>query len=133
MLGLGIRTLERLHRELLPLDEVDLGAEGFIARLEPYTATVGPGGDVAFDVSVRNPFPRIAVAEVRLVVPDGWWVEPESQAVELEAHEHANLRFGVQAACEPVLRARIAADVTVDGERFGQHAEALVTVEEGTG
>jgi hypothetical protein len=36
--------------------------------------------------------------------------------------------FRLSVGREPVRRARIAADVTVDGMRLGQAAEALVTV-----
>lgn len=35
--------LARLHRALLPLDEVDFGAEGFGARILPYRSVVVNG------------------------------------------------------------------------------------------
>jgi glyoxylase-like metal-dependent hydrolase (beta-lactamase superfamily II) len=124
----GVRLAD-LHRELLPVDEVDLGAEGFAARIDPYRSTAAPGGTVALAVEVRNPFGRPEVAEVRLVAPEGWSATPEVQEVELAEHEEATARFEVVVGASSVWRARVAADVVVGGVPFGQQAEALVTVE----
>jgi glyoxylase-like metal-dependent hydrolase (beta-lactamase superfamily II) len=122
----GVRLAE-LHRELLP-GEVDFGAEGAGARIEPYRSAAPAGGTVELDVAVRNPFGRPAVASVRLAVPAGW-PAPETQQAELEPRGEAVLRFALATGSDPVRRARIAADITVDGMPFGQLAEALVDVE----
>ena len=122
----GIRLAE-LHRQLLPV-EVDFGAEGVGARIEPYRSHVVPGGTAEFGVTVRNPFDRPAVANVRLVVPSDWQM-PEPGQAELEPRGEAVVRFAVVTGAEPVRRARVAAEVGVDGTRFGQLAEALVDVE----
>jgi glyoxylase-like metal-dependent hydrolase (beta-lactamase superfamily II) len=121
------RRVAELHRELLPLDEVDFGAEGFGARIEPYRSSVAPGQVVALTIDVRNPFAGAAEAEVRLRVPEGW-PEPAPQSVSLRAHGQATLRFDVVAGSQQVRRARVAAELTVDGRLFGQQAEALVDV-----
>ncbi|HEX5013343.1 MAG TPA: MBL fold metallo-hydrolase [Candidatus Limnocylindrales bacterium] len=118
----------RLHRELLPLDDVDFGAGGFGARIEPYRSDVAPGASLDVEVTVRNPFHRPDEATVSFVVPAGWAVEPAAREVPLEASGEATVRFRVRAGDVPVRRARIAADLTVGGQRFGQQAEALVTV-----
>jgi glyoxylase-like metal-dependent hydrolase (beta-lactamase superfamily II) len=119
--------LAELHRELLP-QEVDFGAEGVGARIEPYRSAAAPGRTVELEVAVRNPFDRPAVASVRLVVPPGWHA-PAPEEAALEPTGDAVLRFAVVTGGEPVRRARVAADVTVDGTPFGQLAEALVDVE----
>ncbi len=41
---------------LLPLDEVDFGAEGFGARVMPYRSSVTGGEELELEVEVRNPF-----------------------------------------------------------------------------
>jgi glyoxylase-like metal-dependent hydrolase (beta-lactamase superfamily II) len=128
LLAQGRRVAE-LHRELLPVEEVDFGAEGFGARIEPYSSTTRPGGTVTLDVTVRNPFDRPEVAIVRLVVPAGWAAEPDAEEVELEEHGQAVVRFDVVVGDAPATRARVAADLTVGEAPFGQQAEALVTVE----
>jgi glyoxylase-like metal-dependent hydrolase (beta-lactamase superfamily II) len=126
-LGADGRRLAELHRELLPLDEVDLGAEGFAARIEPYRSAVAAGEQVALAVTVQNPFGHEATAAVRLAVPAGW-AEPAGQEVLLPPLGEAVVRFALPAGGEATRRARIGAEVSVDGTRFGQQAEALVDV-----
>ena len=121
------RRVAELHRELLPLDEVDFGAEGFGARIEPYRSQATPGEVVRLSVEVRNPFAAEADAEVRLRVPPGWR-EAAPQRATLPASGVATVTFHVVAGSEPERRARVAAELTVDGRPFGQQAEALVDV-----
>ena len=121
------RRLDELHRELLPA-EVDFGAEGFGARIEPYRASAAVGETLELDVTVRNPFDRPERATVRLVVPAGW-PEPNLQSLELSALGEAVVRFELAlVGVPPVARARVAADLTVGDTSFGQQAEALVDV-----
>jgi glyoxylase-like metal-dependent hydrolase (beta-lactamase superfamily II) len=122
------RELARLHRDLLPLDSVDFGAGGFGARIEPYRSHVAAGAVVDAEVVVRNPFGRPDDASVAIVVPSGWSAEPDVSRVALPAGGEARLPFRLTVGAGPVRRARIAADLTVGGVRFGQQAEALVTV-----
>jgi glyoxylase-like metal-dependent hydrolase (beta-lactamase superfamily II) len=123
------KRLAELHRELLPLDEVDFGAEGVGARIEPYRSTVKAGGEVELEVTVRNPFARDDAAVVRLVAPEGWHVSPDEHELAVDALGEAAARFAVRPSGEPVRRARVAADLTVGVTPFGQQAEALVDVE----
>jgi glyoxylase-like metal-dependent hydrolase (beta-lactamase superfamily II) len=123
------RRLAELHRELLPLEDVDFDAEGFGARIAPYRSHVRAGETLGVEVEVRNPFGRDDVAVVRLVAPDGWQVDPEQRDVPLGARQTGVAAFSLRPAGPPVRRARIAADLTVGGVRFGQQAEALVDVE----
>jgi hypothetical protein len=119
-------ALDRLHRELLP-ETPDLGAEGFIARIMPYQVNVFAGETIPFEVEVRNPFPLPEVAVIRVVAPRGWDVQPEVQTRQISGIHH----FSFKATPPPgldVRRARLAVDLTVAGQRFGQQAEALVTV-----
>lgn len=119
--------LAELHRELLPLEDVDFGAAGFGARIEPYRSVVPAGGTVELDVVIRNPLHSGATAVVSLAVPPGW-PEPAPQEVDLEPNGTAVVRFAVTTGSDPVRRARVAADLTVADRRFGQQAEALVDV-----
>lgn len=122
----GARLAE-LHRELLPLEEVDFGAVGAAARVEPYRSRAEQSGAVNLDVIVRNPFGREALARVALAVPAGW-DEPGPQELVLAPHAEDVLRFELRAGA-PARRARIGVDLTVDRTPFGQQAEALVDVE----
>jgi glyoxylase-like metal-dependent hydrolase (beta-lactamase superfamily II) len=124
----GARLAE-LHRELLPLEDVDFGAEGFGARIEPYRSLVAPGGEVALEVAVLNPFDREETATVRLAAPAGWTVEPAAREAALGPKGTATVPFVVRAPADaPPGRRVLAADLTVGAARFGQQAEALVEV-----
>jgi glyoxylase-like metal-dependent hydrolase (beta-lactamase superfamily II) len=116
-----------LHRAMLPLGDVDFGAEGFGARLTPYRMTVASGETAELVVEVRNPFRREAAAEVRLGLPRGWTSAPAAIEVRLLEHGEGRATFQVTPAGPPGLGI-VAADLTVDGQKFGEQAEALVTV-----
>ena len=120
--------LARLHRELLPWDSADFGAGGFAVRIEPYRSQVRPGEIVEAEVVVRNPLGRSDDACVSIVVPPGWIADPSERRIRLPDREETRLRFRVRVGAKAVRRARIAADLTVGDVRFGQQAEALVTV-----
>ena len=129
LLAAGTKLAE-LHRALLPLDEVDFGASGFGARIEPYRSIVAAGDAAMLSVFIRNPFDRSEEGCVQLVVPAGWEAEPVERRVGLAARGTAELAFTVRvpAGQPPIRRARVGADLTVGAVRFGQQAEALVSV-----
>lgn len=128
MLATRGELFRELHRSLLPLDDVDLGLEGFAARIEPYRSEVAAGTAIELDVWVRNPFPEAGEARVELVVPAGWTADPAVASTSLEGRSDGTVRFTLRTGSEAVRRARVAADVTIGEHRLGQHAEALVTV-----
>jgi glyoxylase-like metal-dependent hydrolase (beta-lactamase superfamily II) len=124
------RRIAALHRALLPLDDVDFGAEGFGARIEPYRSTARGGEPLDLELAVRNPFGHPDVARVSFVVPPGWTAEPAEATLELAAHAEGKLTFRVHPdGTHPASRVRIAADLTVGDRLFGQQAEALINVE----
>ncbi|WP_219417642.1 MBL fold metallo-hydrolase [Pseudonocardia nigra] len=119
--------LAALHRDLLPLDEADFEAEGVGAWIRPYQATAAPGTPLRVEVEARNPLPSTEEVTVAMVVPDGWSCEPASGTATAAGKEHVTFGF-VVTPTGPVRRARLGADLTVGGRRFGQHAESLVDV-----
>jgi hypothetical protein len=120
--------LARLHRTLLPLDEVDFGAEGFGARVLPYRSAVTGGESQEFEVEVRNPFRRRTTLRVDLVAPEGWQVTPARRETEAEPLGEAVVRFTVVPPPGRRRRARVAANLIAGDRDFGQQAEALVDV-----
>ena len=129
LLADGARLAE-LHRELLPLDEVDFGAEGFGARIEPYRSERAPGGAVALD--------RLGAEPVRR----GGDAERAARASRRAGPRRSRRRLGCRRAATrrcPLRGRRGLAPVaaragrrrrsTVDGRPFGQQAEALVDVD----
>jgi glyoxylase-like metal-dependent hydrolase (beta-lactamase superfamily II) len=124
-IAVDAEALQRLHRDLLP-EMPDLGAEGFLARISPYQAETFAGKSISFAVEIRNPFPHPQEAVLRVVAPQEWEVEPAEQRLQIEGVQQ--IAFTVTPTGPAVRRARIAADLTIAGQRFGQQAEALVTV-----
>jgi len=120
--------LARLHRELLPIGDGALDETGYVARIEPYRPLLATGEALSIEVIVRNPFAREAEATVRLVVPDQWSAEPAMATVKLPPGGEAIVAAVIRPVARPTRRARIAADLTIDGRRFGQHAESLVDI-----
>ncbi len=121
------KALERLHHELLPLEVVDFGVEGVGVWISPYQSQIDVGESITFDVEVLNPFGYTAKAVVRFIVPEGWKIQNDEQTVQLAPHQVHTLKFRVTPTV-PVRRARVAVDLEIAGQRFGQQAEALVTV-----
>jgi glyoxylase-like metal-dependent hydrolase (beta-lactamase superfamily II) len=122
-------NLDELHHELLPLDELDLGADGVLCRLAPYRAAAAPGSTLAYRATVRNPHPHRADAVLAPVVPRGWAIEPAEARVALEPGEEHEVAFTVTAGPHAGRRNRLALDVTIGELRLGQHVEALVDVQ----
>jgi glyoxylase-like metal-dependent hydrolase (beta-lactamase superfamily II) len=120
--------LARLHRTLLPLDEVDFGAEGFGARVLPYRSAVAGGQSLRLGVEVRNPYRTSCPLRVRLVAPDGWKVSPVCAEVEVGPLGETTVAFTVVPPPGRVRRARLAANLAAGDRDFGQQAEALVDV-----
>jgi glyoxylase-like metal-dependent hydrolase (beta-lactamase superfamily II) len=120
--------LARMHRDLLPLSDVDFDAEGVGAWIRPYQAITAPGRPFVVEVEARNPFGTAEEVRIRLVLPDGWRADPAEAAAKVPARASDTLAFVVTPARQACRRARIAADLTVGDRHFGQHAEALVDV-----
>jgi glyoxylase-like metal-dependent hydrolase (beta-lactamase superfamily II) len=125
-------SLAEIHRDLLPVDELDFGGNDRAVSLRPYRSSVPAGRRLEMIAEVRNPFPRSERVAVELVAPAGWLVEPPRRELELPAGASATVTFVVVPTGLSVRRARVAADVTIGGRRLGQQAEALISVEPST-
>lgn len=105
----------------------DLGAEGFLARILPYQVVVAAGEVTLFEVEIRNPFPYTEEAIIRVVAPQGWEAEPAEQTAQINRVHQISFKLTPPHGLS-IRRARLAVDLTIAGQRFGQQAEVLVTV-----
>jgi glyoxylase-like metal-dependent hydrolase (beta-lactamase superfamily II) len=120
-------ALDRLHRELL--EEADSGIEGTVAWIRPYQIEATAFTPVRLEIEIMNPYDREADATFSLVT--SWQQEPETFHVHLPANETCTYSVTLMTpSAITARRARIAVDLTIDGRRFGQQAEALITIQQ---
>jgi glyoxylase-like metal-dependent hydrolase (beta-lactamase superfamily II) len=119
---------QTLHRRIMPLDDDDthFNLDSWGGWIWPYRVTLARPAPVALTVTVRNPLPRAADLTVRLVGPAGWTGETATVHAAARAEVRVELHITPTMACS---RQPVAADLTVDGQPFGQVAEALINVE----
>ncbi|GDY31643.1 MBL fold metallo-hydrolase [Gandjariella thermophila] len=120
--------LAELHRDLLPLSDVDFEAEGVGAWIRPYRVRTAPATPVRLTVEARNPFDRTETVRVRMATPAGWSCAPAEAAGTVPGGRTTTFTFTLTPPAVTCRRARVAADLTVGRRRFGEHAEALVDV-----
>lgn len=120
--------LHQLHEQLLPLKEVNFGTGGQGAWIEPYQITVCAGKTFQLEATVINPFARSCEVSASLVLPAGWTAQPETVQMTLKGHGKGTALFEVTPSSQPRRRARVALDVTAGGRKWGQLAEALITI-----
>ncbi len=119
-----------LHRRVMPLsdDAPHFNLDSWGGWIWPYRVTLVRPAPVTLTVTVRNPLPQPATLTVTLVGPDNWNGSSATVSAEPRAEVSAELQITPTTVCflQP-----IAAELTVDGQPFGQIAEALISVEQG--
>ena len=122
------QELVSLHDQLLSKPDVDMGPGDFAATIHPYVTSSRAGLAIELQVQVRNPLPVHGEAVVSMVIPQGWQVRPSVRQLELDAGEQGSVWFIVTSpeSAGRLRRAVLAADLSVNGRRFGQRAECFV-------
>ena len=95
---------------------------GWIWPYRTHQSTLDP---VLVTVTVRNPYPRTATLQVKLVGPAGWKGSEKILVAEPRAEVGTELEITPAGPCR---RQPFALDLVADGRPFGQVAEALLTV-----
>jgi glyoxylase-like metal-dependent hydrolase (beta-lactamase superfamily II) len=124
------RELELVVSRLTPVPGLDNEAlDPYVARFDPYRATVPAGGVASTRVIVRNHAPDPRAVAVSLRLPRGWTSTPAGSEAVAPAGGTAEfeLAIGVPAAAPPG-RVVVTADVTLGGEPRGELAETLLEV-----
>jgi hypothetical protein len=116
-----------IHERVMPLgdDETHFNLDSWGGWIWPYRVELARPAPIALTVTMRNPLPRPAALTVRLVGPAGW--VGESATLTAAARAEASVELGITPAGACDLQP-IAAELFVDGQPFGQVAEALVSV-----
>jgi len=96
-------------------------------RFYPYLSTAGCGGDFSVDLLVRNHLFRPAAIAVTIKTSDGLECRNPSRGFTIPEKTQAVVSFSLHRnAGEAARRGVITADITINGRRMGEYAEALV-------
>ena len=121
-------VLTQMFETLLP-GEPNFGLEPSWTQIYPYQSLARPGDTLNLQIRMTNFLPRSAQAEVRLALPPGWAATPPILRLDLQPYERGTVGFRLHIPASyifPYPRVAIAADVTFQGRRLGQIAEATV-------
>ena len=125
------RELELVVGRLAPVPGLeDEALDPYVARFDPYRATIAPDAALETRVIVTNHADRPRPATVRLRLPDGWQAEPAEAGTLVEPSSGTAaipFRITAPAGATPG-RVVLTADVDIDGEPRGELAETLVEV-----
>ena len=125
------RELELVVGRLAPVPGLeDEALDPYVARCDPYRATVAAGGRLRTAVIVRNHGPAARSTRVRLRAPSDWGVEPPEASAHIEpGGATATLTFVVDVPITaPPGRHVLTADIWLGDEPRGDLAEMLVEV-----
>jgi glyoxylase-like metal-dependent hydrolase (beta-lactamase superfamily II) len=117
-----------LAETIMPLGDADVhfNLDSWGGWIWPYrTHLVESAAPFDLKVTVRNPFPVAAELLITPVLPAGW--SAESASVRAGAREEASCTITVRPS-GPCRRQPIAMNLSANNKRFGQVAEALVTI-----
>ncbi len=121
------REYKSLHQRAMPLGDGDthFNLDSWGGWIWPYRVHLKKPGPATVRVTVRNPFPRRAKLEVRLVGPAAWSGTSATLAAGPRAEVSGELQITPPGPCR---RQPFAVELVADGQPFGQVAEALMTV-----
>ena len=106
-------------------DETHFNLDSWGGWIWPYRTHIATPKPVEVTATVRNPLPRTATLQVRLVGPQGW----QGTAATIEVAARAEAAVQLQITPDgPCRRQPFAVEVLADGRPLGQVAEALLTV-----
>jgi glyoxylase-like metal-dependent hydrolase (beta-lactamase superfamily II) len=123
------REYKSLHQRAMPLGDSDthFNLDSWGGWIWPYRVHLRQPAATTVRVTVRNPFPRRAKLEVRLVGPTGWRGTCATLTAEPRAEVGCDLQIAPGGLCR---RQPFVVELIADGQPFGQVAEALMTVGE---
>ncbi|MBL4702674.1 MAG: DUF4372 domain-containing protein [Phycisphaeraceae bacterium] len=123
----GAQEYERLHKLVMPLgeDETHFNVDSWGGWIWPYRVHLSEPQQTTVTVTVRNPLPRQAKLNVKIVGPADW---QGSEAV-IDALPRAEASCQLSITPTGYCRSQpFVVELSVDGQPFGQVAEALMIV-----
>lgn len=121
------KEYRQIHQRLMVLgeNETHFNLDSWAGWIWPYRTHLRNLGAVRVCITVRNPFPRIAKLQVKLVGPTGWHGSTAALTAQPRAEVSVELEITPNGPCR---RQPFALELSTDDQFFGQVAEALLTV-----
>jgi glyoxylase-like metal-dependent hydrolase (beta-lactamase superfamily II) len=125
----GAKRWDELHERLMPLADSDPhgGVSSEVAKMSPYRTFLNAPAPFALRVHVTNPLNKAADVVVQLVGPQSWHLGVGKLLLTARGEGEIELRC-VPSANTRCRRTPLTLKVTVDGQPWGELAEALVTI-----
>jgi len=118
---------EDIHKGAMVLgdDESHFNMDSWGGWIWPYRTHLHEPQAATVKVTVRNPLPKEATLDIKLVGPTGW----EGGSAQLTAAARAEVSCSLEITPDgPCRRQPFAVELTADGQPYGQVAEAQMTV-----
>lgn len=122
-----VQDYAETHKRIMPLgdSEVHFNMDSWAAWITPYRVVLSEARPFTVTATVRNPFPRRATLQARLVGATGWEGSEAEITLEGRAEGTCELTMRPKGGCR---RQPVALELSGEGRVFGQVAEALVTI-----
>jgi glyoxylase-like metal-dependent hydrolase (beta-lactamase superfamily II) len=123
------RKQQQLFFDILPEGETGFGMDPSWVSVYPYQMLVAPGERQRAEIRVQNYYAAPMKAEIALIAPSDWRIEPDVLTIDVPAKARATRAFDISIPKDwvaPAPRFAIAADVRANGKYLGQITEAVV-------
>ena len=123
-------AFRRALKQISFFPEYEYFIDPYWVCLYPYRNTVAAGGSVKLTLSVTNHKRRAAAAQLHIRCPRGWRASPKSITLQVPKRATASADVTIRVPKNAAKRQRaLTADVTFDGEHYGEVFDCLVRVE----
>ena len=120
------RQLREVMTSLIDQPDPNFGMDSRWCRFYPFRSILKDSDSFTVELFLRNHLFKAAAVEVRLKYPDGLACDSPVRKFTVEAKKQVSVPFTLKrTASGPGGRTVLTADVTINGRRIGEYAEAL--------
>lgn len=123
--------LREVMTELIDQPDPNFGMDYRWCYFYPYRSEIAPGGRARFEVRLRNHLFKPANVEISLKLPAGFSCSFPARTLTMAAKTQVAVPFDIASTETGTAGSRhgrhvITADITINGRRIGEYAEALI-------
>ncbi len=120
------KNVRTVMTELIDQPDPNFGMDYNWCRFHPFRSQPEPGEEITVDLMLRNHLFTDSEVKVELKLPEGFSCAHPVRTLTIGAKKQVAVPFVLTAAPGMSGRQVITADITIDGRRIGEYAEALV-------